>query len=382
MTTDSGKNKAALVSLLLLALIFLAGPAWARPEKFDVKVGGHRIQVESDDVRLGDVFVAKGDTYRGDLVARGGSVTVDGVVEGDCVAFGGPIMLNGQVRQDVAAFGGPVTVAGEAKGDLASFGGPVTISGSVEGDIASFGGLVKLLPTAIVDGDIAVMGGQVEKSDSAVVHGQIKSLSLGMFNHFLPGAVSLAQKKTPVSRWLSFFISLTWTAAAALLVLLTVLFFPKNVERLARAAEEDIWRCIGIGLLAQIALAPGLFLLVISILGIALIPLAILVFLAAIVIGFAGFCLLTVSRLFSAWSRPVPQTAAATLLGFLILYSLLLVGHLINVPGAPFNIIGWILIIADLSLLWFAATVGLGAVWITRFGSRPAGSIPAPVVHA
>jgi two-component system sensor histidine kinase KdpD len=43
--------------------------------------------------------------------ARGGSITVDGVVEGDCAALGGSVTVNGSVEGDVAAFGGGVAVA-------------------------------------------------------------------------------------------------------------------------------------------------------------------------------------------------------------------------------------------------------------------------------
>jgi len=87
-------------------------------------------------------------------------------------------------------------------------------------------------------------------------------------------------------------------------------------------------------------------------------------------------------RLYQAWHRQAPGGPGLTLIGFVILYSLILGGSLINLLGSPFHIIGWILIIADLIILWFAVTVGLGAVWTTRFGSKDEALKPAPVVNA
>lgn len=382
MRTDSGKHTAVAAMIVPLAAMLLAGPAWAQSEKIDVKIGGKSIAVESKDVRQGDVHIAKGDTFGQDLVAKNGNITVDGVVDGDCVAYGGSLVINGEVIDAVASFGGPVQVSGRVGGDLASFGGPVTVSGMIDGDMASFGGPVKLTATAVVDGDIAVMGAQVDRSDSAQVKGEITNISLGMMNRFLPGAVNVAQRRTPLFRLTKFFIALVWVAASALLVLLTSLFFPRNVERIARAVELDIWKSVGVGLLAQVAVIPGIILMAVSILGIPLIPLAILAFIAAAVLGFAGFCLLAAQRLFAAGHRPAAATVPMAMIGFLALNALLLAGHLINIPGAPFTVLGWILVIANFSLLWFASTVGLGAVWSTRFGSRDESVPPAPVAKA
>ncbi|MRR09132.1 hypothetical protein EG831_03400, partial [bacterium] len=92
---------------------------------FNVKIGDNDINVDAEDTRQGNVYVAKGDTVEDDLVTRGGSITVDGVVQGDCAALGGSIAINGSVTGDVAAFGGGVTLSegGEVSGSIASFGG-------------------------------------------------------------------------------------------------------------------------------------------------------------------------------------------------------------------------------------------------------------------
>jgi len=350
---------------------------------YKFKVGGKNIEVNAEDSRVGDVHVAKGDTVTEDLATKNGTITVDGFVEGDVAAMGGSVIVNGEVSGDVAAFGGKAVIPGKVNGSVAAFGGAVEVSGTVDNDIACFGGNVSLLPTAVVEGNVAVMGGQVDKADSAVVNGDIKNISLGMLNSFIPDAVNVVHHKTVLSRFITFLISLIWVAAIALLTLLVVLFFPRNVERIARAVELDIWKSVGIGLLVQIAILPAIVLMAVSILGIPLIPLGVLLLVAACILGFAGFGLLVVRRAYQGGHREAPATVAAAMLGFLMLNALLLLGHLINVLGSPFTILGWILIIVNFTVFWFATTVGLGAVWTTRLGSRDeSAKLPAPAASA
>jgi hypothetical protein len=156
---------------------------------------------------------------------------------------------------------------------------------------------------------------------------------------------------------------------------------------MARAVELDIWKSVGIGLLVQISVIPAVVLMAVSILGIPLIPLGILLLAAACIMGFAGFALLIVRRAHQGAHREAPAVVAAVMLGFLMLNVMLLLGHLINILGSPFNILGWVLIIVNFIVFWFATTVGLGAVWTTRLGSRdetakaPAPATPPAIVQ-
>jgi uncharacterized protein (DUF342 family) len=69
-------------------------------------------------VRSGrEVVIPATETVRGDLIASGGTVRIEGRVDGDLVASGGQ-----------------VTVAGTITGDLLAAAGSTTISGTVHGD--------------------------------------------------------------------------------------------------------------------------------------------------------------------------------------------------------------------------------------------------------
>mgnify|MGYP000969632089 CR=1 FL=1 len=350
---------------------------------YRVKVGNREVEIDSRNARVGDFYVGPADTISDDVVTKGGSITVEGMVTGDCVSLGGPVRVNGTVLGDVASFGGPVEVTGSVKGDVASFGGPITVEGSVGNDIASFGGPVKLGARAEVGGDIAVMGGSIEKPDGAVVHGEIKNIDLGMLNSFIPrivgsAALSAQPKPTAARRAVKFLVVFFMLAGLGIMVILLGTFFTRPVERVAHIIEVDFWKSAGIGFLIQICIAPALTFMAVSILGIPLIPVAVLLVVAAILMGIAGFGAIINQKLMHALGRSPMKTLPAVALGFLLLHCLFLLGSLVSIAGSPLTALGVIFAIINSIVLWCGITVGLGAVWATRLGTRE--GFPAPVV--
>lgn len=350
---------------------------------YRVKVGNREVEIDSRNARVGDFYVGPADTISEDVVTKGGSITVDGMVAGNCVSLGGPVRVNGTVLGDAASFGGPVEVTGSVKGDVASFGGPITVEGSVGNDITSFGGPVKLGPRAEVGGDIAVMGGSIEKPDGAVVHGEIKNIDLGMLNSFIPRivgsvALSVQPKPTAASRAVKFLVVFFMLAGLGIMVMLLGTFFTRPVERISHIIEVDFWKSAGIGFLIQICIAPALTFMAVSILGIPLIPLAILLVVAAILMSIASFGMIINQKLMHALGRTPMRTLPAVALGFLLLHSQFLLGSLVSIAGSPLTALGVIFAIINSIVLWCGITVGLGAVWATRLGTRE--GFPAPVV--
>ncbi len=344
---------------------------------YKVKIGGSDIRVDAKNARQGNVYIPKSDTIRDDLVTRGGSITVDGVVEGDVAALGGTIAVNGKVKGDIAAFGGGVTVAENAlvDGKIAAFGGSIEISGTAGDDLACFGGSVSLGPKASVNGDIASMGGIVDQKPGAKVSGEVTNLSFGMLDQFIPGAIHNIDsfhrppRPRPLARAMGFIGALLVAAGIGLLVLLAALFFPRQVEKVAAAVQDDFWTSAGVGMLIQMALFPGLVLMVVSILGIPLIPVAGMLLLGALLVSYAAIGLVVFRKLVRDAAPGRFGTAAAVMLGYLMLNMLYLAASLLRiVPHTGF--IAGLFIAINVLVSWFGLTLGLGAVWRTRFGTR------------
>ena len=114
------------------------------------------------EIRSGDeVVIRSTDTVTDDVYAAGGSVTSEGRVNGDLIAVGGNLLVGGDVTGDLALAGGSVTVTGTIGDDARLTGGNVAFSGSVGDDLMIGGGQVSMLSGAVIGGDVRIAGGRV-----------------------------------------------------------------------------------------------------------------------------------------------------------------------------------------------------------------------------
>ncbi len=335
---------------------------------------GQAAQASRNELLHEDVVIAKGQTMRGD-VATDKSIIVDGVLDGDAVSVGGAsVTVNGELTGDLVAIGGTVNVSGLAKGDIVSIGGPVAVSGKVNGDITSVGGGVALNDGEI-NGGISVLGGSFLKGPKAVFKGDVRSFDLGALRTVLPRVLKAARysggREHGPNPWLVgglvglgllFFFSML--ATGAILLLLPAVFFPKNVENAAAVISGDMWRACGIGALLLVGFFPGLLMMVVSVLGIPLVPFALMLYAIAGALGLSAFSVVLQGRFFEGIKKagPVglPGKVAA---GYALMAGLVLFGKLIPLVGGVLTLIGFM-------LLCFGTMLGLGAAWLTRMGNQ------------
>ncbi len=158
---------------------------------------------------------------------------------------------------------------------------------------------------------------------------------------------------------LSPFFSLLWfgfrTLMLAALAVLVVIFWPEPTLRVARAAVAQPFAAGGLGLLTQIIGIPALILLLITILFSPLSFLGLLLLLIAGVFGWVALGLEVGRRLGHAFNWDMHPAAEAGIGGFLMT---LVIGGFGLIPC-----VGWV---APFVLV----CIGLGAVLLTRFGSR------------
>ncbi|MDE2292118.1 MAG: polymer-forming cytoskeletal protein [Elusimicrobia bacterium] len=349
--------------ILLSAVLALSAASASAKRTIDLDTGDH-----GGSVRSGPVHIAKGETLHEDLVASG-PVDVEGTLDGDLVAMGSSVKVEGTVL-----------------GDVASMGGPVEVSGMVKGDVASLGGGVTLKDGAQVLGDVSLMGGTLDRAPGAVVKGDVTHADMGVLKRFkgLVGDVHSwrhhpwrsdiheDEPMTPMRRLLGLAAATAFLLGMGMLIVLLSIFLPKQVETVARAAERDFWRSIGLGTLVLILIGPALVLMAVSIIGIPLIPLAVLLVCGAFVMALASFSLLLGERVFTALEKPAPRALAGVASGYAVLAALFLAGKLVQVAGPAGGLLGGTFVLAALIILSCAVVVGFGAIWTTRMGSRSA----------
>jgi hypothetical protein len=177
------------------------------------------------------------------------------------------------------------------------------------------------------------------------------------------------------------FGAVVFVVVLILLVGLVTAVAPKPVERVAAKAAGDPWRSLLAGLLIAVLFIPVIVLLAISIIGC---PVAIVVLvLAPIVVLFA---LTSVSVSVGRWLEGrfgwrlkglfPPALVGVTALSIwnLLAEGLGAVGGVLWVPAAFLWVLGW-------TVVFVALLIGLGAVWLTRFGAGPAAApaaLPPP----
>jgi cytoskeletal protein CcmA (bactofilin family) len=368
------RKRASAVAVVFAAFALLAVPASARHFNFG--------KMNHQDVPHVDIHVAKGETMA-DEIATSGSVLIEGKATDNVAVFGGPVTIDGTVIGDVAAFGGPVIVNGSVKGDVASFGGPVTINGDVMGEVAATGGDVTLGPKASIHGDLALLGGKLLKADGAKVSGSISNFDLKIAAKLAPMAAhwrgwehathDQGEDESAGGRLALFAGFAVFTACIGLVVAVLAALLPQPVEQVAQSVKGDFWGTAGAGVLVTLGFFPSLLLLVVSILGIPLIPLAFITATAAVVLGLAAASRLAGERLFESLKKPQPGSAVvAALYGYGVLIGLLFVGKVLRLAGGLTAFAGGSLVLAGLMIVCAAVILGLGGVWRTRMGTRAA----------
>ncbi len=255
-------------------------------------------------------------------------------------SFGSAVVVeDGEVVcGSLTSFGGTTVIRGKVDGDVVAFGGSVLIDGKVEGDVTLYGGNLTLQNDAHVNGDIHVCGGQwIEGADSQL-HGSVfdctKSVSLLVLGDGGPG--------------FRFWSTVTWVALALLLTTL----LPEHVMLVRTTIKSKVRRSFVLGLLT-ILLAPIVLTVLIAL--IIPIPLAIIVLigliaawaLGTVAVGWlAGEYL--VRRIAPKYNTRVWQVA---------------VGSTVLALAGSLPYIGWFISLG-------AGLLGLGAVFLSRFGTR------------
>ncbi len=337
------------VSLLALVLLaFAAAPVFAQ----GVNSGDH--------VCFGsDTLVQSGETPDS-VVLFGCSVRIqkDARVNRDVVSFGGNVVIEdgARVGRDVVAFGGVVQISGEVSRNVTSFGGPVTLDSTAQvgREVISFGGPVRQEPGAQVRGRV-VQSQRFSFSGLRIINWT------DFWNPFTFGGGTFGILTAIISGFLR---SLIAAIALAALGALTVIFLPSQTHQVSQVAETSPAPSLGVGCLTLLA-APTLITLLVIL--VCTIPVAVvLVFALAIawLFGLIALGQLVGERLLQAFKAKEILPVVAVIIGVLVLTLL---------GAVPF--IGWIITLA-------VALLGIGAVVLTRFGTRPYPLTPAPVAPA
>jgi hypothetical protein len=261
--------------------------------------------------------------------------------------------------------------------------GNVTVKGRVEDDVVAVLGDVHLGPHAVVTGSVTSVGGRIEQEPGAEIHGDVNEVRLRHGWHGAGVGWRPWNAHDMFSGWFGLMGTLLRIALVMLLTLIVAIAASSPVERISHRAGSDPWVSGFVGLAAQILFVPVLVVtvvfLAISIIGIPLlllVPFALVALLFGVLMGFTG-----VARRVGEWAVGVHKgPLVAIAVGVAVITAAAVVTRilwLIPGPTGPLAFVVWLIALFIEYLAW---TVGLGALLLTRFGTRGPSIVTADVV--
>lgn len=263
--------------------------------------------------------------------------------------------------KNIIKIGSDVTVeAGQKVHSVVTIGGQITVSGDVEKSVVAVGGSVVLTKTAVVKGSVVSLGGVIVMARDARVGGELTEINSNNLFETLTAAVSSEWEGWS---WIFAVISISIFLVILVLALLIAALLPKPVGIVSEAIRENTFKVILCGILGLVLIAPLALLLTISVVGIALIPLEVIVVVCSVLLGFIAVGQLIGSKVLRLLKRPEPGIVRETFWGLVILW-----------------MIGWIPYIGWM-VKAIAIVIGLGATLVSRFGThRGWACTPSPPV--
>lgn len=252
---------------------------------------------------------------------------------------------------NIIKIGGDVTIDAQQKvNNVVVVGGQITVNGLVEGNVIAAVGSIVLTNKAVVRGNVVCVGGVVAKGNGSQVYGDITEINSSNISSAIVSVLSGGWEGWPL---IINFIYLCFFAVIFIIALLMAILIPRPLIAIVNMIQNNKTKSFFWGFFATLMTPPFFFLLIISIIGITLIPLIFAALLLAFVFGFIGVSALIgnfiLTKIFRKHKKSLVQE---TILGLILLWS---IGWL------PY--IGWMVKV-------IAITFGLGGVLLILFNRK------------
>ncbi len=258
------------------------------------------------------------------LVKVGEDVVVPAGMEVDnAISIGGNVIVNGIVRQSAVSVGGSVRVQDQGR-----------IYHGV-----SIGKYVYLQDKSEAKGDVLSIGGDVIQGAESTLHGFRKVVSA-------KDCVFCIKKEAWTNEW-PLAMKLIVMVGVLTLSLILVAFLPRWITNVAMTIKGSPWASLGWGVLAVVLFLPVILLLILSLVGMILVPILMIFYWISVLVGFTSVGALLGEKILGDKVKKSYIPIFQTLLGVVLLLAL---GFI--------PVVHWI-------VKGIVSVVGLGAVLMT-----------------
>jgi hypothetical protein len=258
-------------------------------------------------------------------------------------------------------------------GSVATADGDLHVFGEVDGDVLALDGDVVVHQGGRVRGDALAVSGRV-RLEGGRVDGEMRMLSS------LPTpALARAAAPSPTERtWRALSIAFGWLVMLALLGMGVLVLAGSYLDGVAETLSTRFAASFWTGLAGQLALLPALLVLslalLVTVIGILLIPFAVVAFVLAVcgllALGFLAIALVTGRALLRERGTGLAAQRVARLRAMLVGLVLFLGLWILAASFTWHPFAGLALRTIAVAVSWVAATLGFGATLLSRGGAR------------
>ncbi len=280
---------------------------------------------------------------------------------------------------------GDVTIAPATRttGTVAVASGTVHVRATVDGDVVTYAGDIIVHTGGEIRGNAIAIQGKVGL-DGGRVDGEVRSISGDLASS--PATERASSRATPGAVLSELALAGGWLGVLLVVGIGVLVFASSNLGAVSEALERDFGRALLAGVATQLALAPVLVLLLIglalTLLGILLIPFAVVAYVLAAVglvtLGYLAIANITGRTFLGASEDSERARRAAALRGVLVGLVVLLSPWFIAAVLAWSPTGGGIARAVAVAVTWVACSAGLGAAVLSRGGAR---RLSAPVAQ-
>jgi len=316
----------ATVFFIAVASLFVGTPAsastalptntFATPS---ISAQSQAAETTGDTLRLGGRVIAAGDTVTGPVLVAAGDLRVQGRIIGTAISLLGDVVVED---------GGSIT------------GDAIAILGNVRGPSSAVGGL---------------------------------SRSYAASFHVFPTASEVAPPRRGTADALS--LSIGWLVVMLLIGIGVLVFAGQYMDGVTDVLERSFWRSFLVGIVAEFSLVPLLILVVaglaVTLVGILLIPFAIVAYVLAVTGLFTlGFLAVTQMVGGSLGPQGAGSARGRALRGLVVGVSIFMGSWVVAAAFQWWPLGSAVLQMVAFAITFVAATAGLGAAVLSRGGTR------------
>ncbi len=211
----------------------------------DMLVAGGNINFNGyagDDIRCAGGSITILSEVAGDVVVAGGTVTISkgAVIRGNLIASGGKLRVDGKVLGMVYSAAGTFTLNGKVGGDMDCRGGEITINGLVDGNSVLAASTIEIGSDASFDGDVNYWNKKGAPDFINAVHNGKATYD---------PSLEIKSGKLIYLGFASVLIALWYLGTALLMIFLIQFLFNATMKSAAGTVKNESMKSLGYGML-------------------------------------------------------------------------------------------------------------------------------------